>query len=176
MNQKTLNDIANQEFANMKKIVDQTPKSLEKLFDMMKEPVEILESEVDYSNVTDSKEFLIDLVLPQEEIDQQLKNGTITIAQAQHFTKILKETLKQQEKQIYGFLAQKMANTAFRSEEILTMLAHGYNSQYKAQLDNLTINRIVKQLLTEKMLPSYIDDNGKIYVPEYDENGEAVNL
>lgn len=162
MNQKTLNDIANQEFANMKKIVDQTPKSLEKLFDMMKEPVEILESEVDYSNVTDSKEFLIDLVLPQEEIDQQLKNGTITIAQAQHFTKILKETLKQQEKQIYGFLAQKMANTAFRNEEILTMLAHGYNSQYKAQLDNLTINRIVKQLLTEKMLPSYIDDNGKI--------------
>ena len=93
MNQKTLNDIANQEFANMKKVVDQTPKSLEKLFDMMKEPVEILESEVDYSNVTDSKEFLIDLVLPQEEIEQQLKNGTITIAQAQHFTKILKETL-----------------------------------------------------------------------------------
>ena len=162
MNQKTLNDIANQEFANMKKIVDQTPKSLEKLFDMMKEPVEILESEVDYSNVTDSKEFLIDLVLPQEEIDQQLKNGTITIAQAQHFTKILKETLKQQEKQIYGFLAQKMANTAFRSEEILTMLAHGYNSQYKAQLDNLTINRIVKTLLEEKMLPSFVTERGKI--------------
>ena len=162
MNQKTLNDIANQEFANMKKVVDQTPKSLEKLFDMMKEPVEILESEVDYSNVTDSKEFLIDLVLPQEEIDQQLKNGTITIAQAQHFTKILKETLKQQEKQIYGFLAQKMANTAFRSEEILTMLAHGYNSQYKAQLDNLTINRIVKTLLEEKMLPSFVTERGKI--------------
>ena len=32
MNQKTLNDIANQEFANMKKVVDQTPKNLEKLW------------------------------------------------------------------------------------------------------------------------------------------------
>lgn len=172
MNQKTLNDIANQEFANMKKIVDQTPKSLEKLFEMMKEPVEILESDVDYSQVVDytptvsteqqQNDFLIDLVLSKEEIDEQLKKGQITIAQAEHFLKISKETLKQQEKQIYGFLAQKMANTAFRNEEVLTMLAHGYNSQYKVQLDNITINRIVKTLLEEKMLPSFVTEQGKI--------------